>query len=538
MSEAYSQTDLEASSPLAWLTLNRSVTENQKPLEFTQHRFLIDLYADMHDDIVVIKSAQVGESVERIFKALWCANFLDANIIYVLPTKNITDDFVVPKVNPIIAANPHIAKLIKNDSKSLKQVGKRFIYFSGAFSESAAIMKSADILILDELDRMKSQAIVNMFDSRLQASKLGYRWRLSNPSGIGYGVDALWKDSDMRYWFVECSHCHHRAWMDFSREEMYEGKFSHYIDQEKEIYACGNCELEIYDKDRINGEWVTRYPDRHRHGYWISQMMAPWVSARRILEQKEESNIEFFYNFVLGKAYTPSDMIVNRETILRACAPSLIAKTGVAMGVDQDAGGQYYVLMTSEGIFAHGYAKSWEEIEHLKLMYNATMVIDPNPYSTYPKKLAQKYRDVYLCYFKEMKGLEIADWNGSTVYVDRTRIIDLVANEVTNATLMFREHAYQLEDIIAHWNNLYRTTEEKEDGRMRSVWLKKENRQSDYPFAMLYARLALSRSLSGNSSFVEPREKSTTPTTDTINEGGQLQTDLKRIVEESFADME
>lgn len=529
--------DLVASSPLAWLTLNKTLTENQQPLEFTQHRFLLDLYADMHDDIVVIKSAQVGESVERIFKALWCANFLDANIIYVLPTKNITDDFVVPKVNPIIAANPHIAKLIKNDSKSLKQVGKRFIYFSGAFSESAAIMKSADILILDELDRMKSQAIVNMFDSRLQASKLGYRWRLSNPSGIGYGVDALWKDSDMRYWFVECSHCAHRAWMDFSKEEMYEGKFSHYIDQEKEIYACGNCELEIYDKDRINGEWITRYPSRHRHGYWISQMMAPWVSAKRILEQKEESNIEFFYNFVLGKAYTPSDMIVNRETILRACAPSLITKSGVAMGVDQDAGGQYYVLMTSEGIFAHGYAKSWEEIEHLKLMYSATLVIDPNPYSTYPKKLAQKYRDVYLCYFKEMKGLEITEWNGSTVYADRTRIIDLVANEITNATLLFREHPYELEDIIAHWKNIYRTTEEKEDGRVKSVWLKQDNKQSDYPFAMLYARLALSRSLPGNSSFVEPREQNTTPITDTVNEG-QLQTDMKRIIEETFAGME
>ena len=97
---------LGSKSPLAWIVLNETVTENQVKLEFNDHRFLIDLYADMHDDIVVIKSAQVGESVERIIKSLWCAAYMGANIIYVLPTKNVVDDFVVPKVNPIIMANP------------------------------------------------------------------------------------------------------------------------------------------------------------------------------------------------------------------------------------------------------------------------------------------------------------------------------------------------------------------------------------------------------------------------------------------------
>lgn len=541
--------NLEASSPLAWLVLNKTITENQKPLEFSNHRFLIDLYEDMHDDIVVIKSAQVGESVERIFKALWCAKFMGANIIYVLPTKNVVDDFVIPKVNPIISANPHVKRLLKNDSKSLKQVGDRFIYFNGAFSESASIMKSADILILDELDRMKDMSIVNMFDSRLQASTIGtsghgIRWRLSNPSQLGFGVDGLWKDSDMRYWFVTCSHCAHRAWMDFTKEEMFMNKdgtpqISHYVDQDRRIYACGKCSEEIYDRDRRNGVWIARYPERYRHGYWISQMMAPWVTAARILEQKEESNIEFFHNFVLGKAYTPSDMVVNRETILRATAPSNIARTHVAIGVDQDAGGQYYVAMTAQGVFDHGYVDSWDKIEHLKLMYNAVVVCDPNPYQAMPKQMANKYSDWYNCYFHNLEGQSAVQWKEKeqTVWADRTRIIDLVANEITQARLLFREHAYALEDIIAHWNNLYRTTEEKDDGRINSVWIKKNDRQSDYPFAMVYARIGLIQLLGGESELVEGSNQPEAPVTNVTSKGETMSVDFSGILEDTYDEM-
>lgn len=526
---------LAKSSPIAWLLLNNAVTENQKPLEFDDHRFLIDLYEDMHHDIVVRKSAQVGESVERILKSLWCATNMDANIIYVLPTQNIVKDFVAPKVNPIIDSNPFIKELVQGkDSDSLKQIGNRFIYFRGAFSETEAIAISGDILILDELDRMPKAEIVNMYDSRLQASKLGYRWRLSNPSQVGYGVDALYNDSDQRHWFVQCRHCKFRSFIDFT-PDTYADMTNHYIDQVLEIYACGKCGKELTDQDRRNGEWVVRYPSRDRHGYWISQMMAPWVSARRILEQKSESTLDFFHNFVLGKAYTPSDLIVNRETILRACAPSLIPKVNVVIGVDQNVSEQIWVAGTPQGIFAHGKAHSWEEIEKLKLMYNATVVCDPAPYPTMPKQLAKKYDDFYLCRFKAFDGFNSLEWKGKDVFVDRTRLLDTVANEITAAQLLFRESPNQLEDYIADWQNLYRTTEEKDDGRMKSVWKKKENKESDYSFATGYYRVGLSRMMgvSGMNEFAELLT-SETQKADYVDEQGQLHTDIGSKVEEAL----
>jgi len=511
------------------------VNENQEAIEFDNHRFMIDFYADDSDDIVSKKSAQVGFSVAAIIKSLHRAKFMKDNIIYVLPTKDVVDGFVVPKVNPLISSNPSIHSIVSDDSKSLKKVGDRFLYFRGGFNDRQAINISGDILVIDEYDRMPEMTVVNTFDSRLQASKHPKRWRFSNPSQIGFGVDGLYNDSNQLHWFVKCSHCGHEWYMDWTKDDQ-----SHYVDRERKIYACGKCDKEITDNDRRMGRWIAKYPSRTRHGYWFSQMMAPWVSARRIIEQYEESNVEFFHNFVLGKAYTPKDMDVSREAILRACAPSNIQRTQVAIGVDQDASGQYYVCMTPDGIFDHGYVDSWDKIEHLKLMYNAVVVCDPNPYPTMPKQMANKYSDWYLCYFKVLDSLSPIQWKNQEqiVYADRTRILDTRANEITQARMLYRERPYQLEDIITHWKNLYRTTEEKEDGKVRSIWIKVEDRQSDYPFAEVYARIGLTQLLGGGGTLLEPEQGPGPKMTNVSTDGNKLSVDFGGILKDTYDEMQ
>lgn len=532
-----SQADLEASSVLAWVMFNNFVTENQRPIEYSTHRFMIDPMSDQCDDIVGRKSAQVGWSVGEIIRSFHEAKHQKRNIIYALPTNNVVKDFVIPKVNPLITSNRGISDHVTDDSVSLKKIGDRFIFFKGGFSDREAISISGDTLVIDEYDRMPDMGVVNTFDSRLQAAQEPRRRRFSNPSMVGFGVDGLYNDSNQYHWFVKCPLCNHEWFIEWTKDDTK----PHYVDRERKIYVCGKCDREIDNEARRMGRWIAKYPDRHRHGYWFSQMMAPWVSAKRIIEQYEESNIEFFHNFVLGKAYTPADMLVDRAAIIRATAPSNIVKTRVAIGVDQDAGGCYYVCMTPQGIFDHGYVDSWEHIEQLKLMYNAVVVCDPNPYPTMPKQMANKYSDWYLCYFKNLDGLSSIQWKDKEqiVYADRTRIIDLVANEIVHARLLFREHVHALEDVIAHWGNLYRTTEEKEDGRIKSVWIKKEDRQSDYPFAITYARIGLNLLLGGNSEFIEPNTDPEPKLTNITAGGGEkITVDFSDILEDTWRDMD
>lgn len=526
--------DLEASSSLAWILHHGFVTENQRPIEFDSHRFMIDPMSDDADDIVGIKSAQVGWSVGEILRSIHSAKFDNRNIGYILPTQNVVDDFVKPKVNPLITSNSPIADIVHDDSISLKRVGDRFIYFKGAFSQTAAISFSIDTLVLDEYDRMPDMGVVNTFDSRLQASPHPKRRRFSNPSGIGFGVDMLYTDSNQLHWFVKCESCNHEWFMEWEHENN-----AHYIDQERKLYICGKCDRPLSDEARRMGRWIAKHPDRERHGYWFSQMMAPWVTASRIIEQYEESSLDFFYNFVLGKAYTPSDLIVNRETLLRATAPSMINRTQVVIGVDQNVSEQIWVAGTPQGIFAHGKAKSWEDIEKMKLMYDAIVVIDPAPYRTMPKILAEKYPDVYLCEFKEnIPGLNILEHKGSIIKADRTRLFDLVAKEFVDARLLIREKPSEIEDYIADWSNIYRTTVERPDGHMRSVWLKKENKESDYSLATLYMRVGLSMRMGGEGVLMEPEAIQTAKVTDTIHEDDGLMTSLGNMVKDTLDDLD
>lgn len=537
-----SQSDMEAASVVAWVIGQNMVTENGKPFEFYDHRFLIDYMADDHPHKASKKSSQIGETVCELFDDFHLAIHKKMNVIHTLHTNDVLKGFVQPKVDPIILRNPALAKY-GTGSQGLKNFGDNFVYFRGANAESQAISISADVLKIDEKDRSDPH-VVEMFESRLDFSKFKWIREFSNPSAVGFGVDATYARSDQRCWFVKCHHCGHFIYIDFFPEDIPYGTGTagvHYVDLERKIFACGKCKRELSDQDRVNGEWIAKYPSRDKiHGYWFSQMMAPWFSAEEIIDKYENNSVQYFYNFVLGKAYTPSDLIVNRETILQATAPSNIPKNMVAMGIDQDAGGQYYILMTPEGIFDHGYVDSWEKIEHIKLTYNAVVVCDPNPYQAMPKQLATKYNDFYLCYFRENRNLSAVEWKESDqiVYADRTRVIDIRANEIVNQRMLYRQRPHEIEDIIAHWNNLYRTTEEKEDGRVRSIWVKKDDKQSDYPFAEVYARIALTKVMGGHAELVEVQPPNQTKQTNLVAHGNNINVDLSGIVENTMAEFD
>jgi hypothetical protein len=276
------------------------------------------------------------------------------------------------------------------------------------------------------------------------------------------------------------------------------------------------------------------------HGYWFSQMMSPWFSAVQIIIKVRDNTPEYAHNFVFGKGYTPSDLVVNRETILRACSPSEIVHTDVAMGVDNGTL-KTWVLGTIDGIFAHGQTKSWDDIEKLKLMYNAIMVMDPNPYPTTPKQFVDKYQgSAFICYFKQdTKNLGIVQWgkkeNAGVVYADRTKILDLVAQEINDIKVILRETPTKLEDYIKEWENLYRATVEDEHGRQVSTWIKKDNKQSDYPFAHAYYRIALSRLMNGvaQSSIAEPTQRRTAVAATEDGYMADMSSDLNKAFEEA-----
>lgn len=490
---------IQARSCLAWVTRNAFINENQKLFEFVNHRYMIDIYNDTSPELVCMKSAQVGFSVLAILKSIHAAKYLMLNVIYVLPTRNATHDFVIPKVNPMLDRNPKIKALLKNtDSVNLKQVGDRFLYFRGAFHRGEAISTTADLVISDEHD-ISDQQVLTIYQSRLQASEWGWFWRFSNPTLPSFGVHELYEQSDQMHWMVKCFHCKYEMYLDLDLDD--QGDYpNHYVDRTRQIYACGACHREIYDDDRRAGRWVAKYPDRPMRGYWINQLMVPWVSAKKILKQEEDMDIDVFHNFVLGKPYQASEFVINGEAILNACKPGEAPKSDVIIGCDSGKI-KHWVMGNPQGIFAYGRAKDWEEIEQLIVMYKATAVIDALPDFTVPEQLARKYPgQVYVHYYnhdkKDLKVTSIKEGeNFGVLESDRTKLFDLFANRVSSGKLRFYqvpEALKQKNGLIYHFEQMYRVVELDKKNILRARWETKVGKPDHFAHAAVYYQAGLS----------------------------------------------
>lgn len=479
---------------IAWIIYNKLVNENQTPIEFADHYFLKEPYLDYTPEQVVRKASQVGWSTLAILKAIHLARYRLANIIYTLPSRSIVKDFVTPKVDPLIDSNPTIKAMMgKTDSTALKSIGQRFLYFRGSWEESAAISISAHVLINDEVDRSK-QGVLNTYRTRLDDAKrvrpdLGYVWQFSNPSVPGAGVDDKWQRSDQKHWFVKCPKCNYEWYLSYPEN----------INRELGIYICAKCHRPMTNETRRMGRWVKARPGSNISGYWISQLMVPWIPASKIIEDSLGSP-QIFNNFTLGLPYVSKDDALTRKAILDCINPATNPRTEVAIGVDVGVT-KHYVIGNRYGIFEVGTTESWDDIENMRNRYGAYMVIDMMPYPNVPKRLIKKYPGkVFGHYYGEDKKTnEVIRWGqkekSGIVYSDRTKIIDAVVADVIAQDIWFNLTATELEEYIYHWGQLYRALRKNETGIEIPYWETIEGRPDHYAHATVYWYIALQKTL-------------------------------------------
>jgi len=542
-----------------WVLDNEFINENQKPFEFNKHRYMIQPYCDNSPDQVIMKSAQVGWSVLAILKSIHAAGLLKLNVIYVLPTRNAMHDFVLPKVNPMIDRNPVIRGMVMgSDSTSLKQINDRWIYFRGAFHKGEAITTTADLVVSDEHD-VSNQSVLTIYQSRLNASDYGWFWRFSNPSLPSFGVHELWQESDQMHWFVKCEACGHDWYIGFERDDV---ERNHYVDRERIIYACGNCHQEISNTARQNGEWVPKYPQNSprvengenvgRRGYWLSQMIVPYVSARKILQQEKDMDIQTFHNMVLGLPYQASEFMLNADAIARACRPGIADKTDVIIGVDVGKT-KHYVIGNRFGVFNYGTTSEWADIETLINLFNATAVIDALPDFTVPEYLARKYPGrVFVHYYRhDTKNMDTTNKKESADFgvleSDRTKLFDMLAGEVANQKIRFYQSFKQLQGqdgkgLVYHVGNTYRIVEKDTKGIDRARWETKEGKPDHWAHALAYWRVGVSQILvSGETGGVSRADKQLKPSAPGVRADGTipveegLHMDFETLVEKSIA---
>lgn len=472
----------------AWILENRIKTEAGKELDLASHLFLYDIYTDDSKKIVCLKAAQIGFSTLAIIKTLWLAKMKGLSMAYTLPTFSDAQEFVRTKVNRLIAANPILRAYVKEgDNMSDKTVGNATIFYRGSFAEKQAISFTADLLCFDEVDR-SDQSVLSVYASRLQHSDFKGEYYFSNPSVPGNGVDKFWQKSDQKHWFITCKSCQKEQYLSWPDS----------IDPIRECYQCKACSAELSNEERRVGRWVKKKLEAEFSGYWISLLMAPWVTAKEILEYEKTKSPEYFANFVLGLPYVGEDMTITRE-MLKDCLTDEVNKHEGQIVIGLDTGTTlWYVVGNQDGVFYNSSASDYNEIRALMRRWpRAVLVIDQGGDLIEPRKLLEEFQGrVYLCHYRrDRKRLDLVTWGegdeSGNVVVDRNRMIDLIIGELKEQRIQFNGTESDWLQLFLHAEAIYAVKEENSLGVMEKRW---ERSGADHLLhALLYWRVGMSR---------------------------------------------
>jgi len=482
-------------SILTWIINNNIKTEKGEIIDFKDRLFLLDILTDWSQEIVIKKCAQIGGSVTFNIKALFATLKLGWNTIYTFPTDSDVNEFVNTKTNMIIRNNPVFGEM-SSDNVQRKTLGDRTLFFKGTVSKTAAIMTTADLLIHDEASR-SDQLVLDTMKSRVKASKFKGRWLFSNPTTDKDAIDIAWNKSDKKEWHIVCGGCKTEQVMTFP-ESIKVNKH----DISRTRYTCKVCDAMITDDMRRNGYWKALSPGKKISGYHISLFMAPWVTAKEIYDDSKAEQA-YFYNFVLGEPYVPTDFEVSKRLILDNWTPKDLRTGKYFLGVDV-GNIKHYVLGSEYGILKVGKFSKWSDLDELIKLYSPVMVIDAMPDNTMSKYYVENYRATYMSYFKENRdNPKLTVWWGTgdrrgIVYSNRNRVIDELIDVLLRAKILFGlDNHSEIYTYLNHWESLRKVKSKDRHGAETYEW-ESTNGQDHFVFATLYYYLAVLSSGSGS----------------------------------------
>lgn len=353
--------------PSLWAYLNRVL--RKKPLSYThtsdpyRHRPFLELFLnDPHPQKVLMKARQLGASEAGVTEALFLVNnYAGITCIYTMPRWQQANEFSSLRLDEAIVQSPGIRARCAGASSSAKTFvvdeaqAKSIILIKSSWEESLGEGTPADCLILDEYDRMKKGA-EDAFKESLSSSRLRWMRFYSTPTLPGWGIAKKYEETDKRRWHLRCRACNEwqvPRWPDtIHQTKGPEGlieklRFDPGLDLEPGTFVrvCLKCGAEL-NLMECAGEWVAELSARSAtepHGYAVSQLAAPWVTADQlVLKMREHQLIQHFHNYVLGEPFVGEGGMATEADVMKVVNPSVRPSPGfrvpgwtkVGVGID------------------------------------------------------------------------------------------------------------------------------------------------------------------------------------------------------------
>jgi len=281
---------------------------------------------DQHPHKVYEKSRQVGVtevSENEVFHFL--AHHPGMKWITTFPREKQLLDFSNTRVAAAFADTPRMAALVGTPNQAYtRRIGGSYWLFRSAWESNLGEGEPADGVTLDEKDRMRDK-IEFAFKEALKSSPWGFFREISTPTLPRQGIDLPFSKSDQMTWLVRCKRCGERQPVDH-RENIVQVKSfplgTQELPPESFAFLCRKqkCRGEL---DRVySGEWVAKYPDRkHIRGYAITQLMAAWISATQVMQDKIDMRFpEIWLNYVIGVPAGSETEMLNDADFERTCS--------------------------------------------------------------------------------------------------------------------------------------------------------------------------------------------------------------------------
>lgn len=302
--------------------INREIAtyEGDVPMHaLLRHRpFLIQPLRDQHPHKVYKKGRQVGVSELSITEVF---AFLDCNpntkVIYTFPRDTQLKDFSVTRIGEALDETKAMQRLKGIPCQVYtKRIGDSYMILRSAWESNLGEGIDADMVVLDEKDRMK-EGVDIAFRESLQSSKFGMLREVSTPTLPGRGVDAPYQNSCQYEWFVRCTKCGTAQPIvypdnvvqvkdvEVGTKQLEPGTYEYRCHKEK-------CRGEL---NRMQGEWVARHPSRtHIAGYHMPQTVAPWQDATKLMQKKiDYKYLQLWQNYCLAECSLGEKILLNDD---------------------------------------------------------------------------------------------------------------------------------------------------------------------------------------------------------------------------------
>lgn len=448
--------------------------------------------------------------------------------MYFFPTSTHVTEFGDERIEPSIERSEYLSRRIPRSHtrrKTMKQIGGGILNLRGLESRAGAQAVSAQAIVIDEYDDCDPSNIAQAERRLTGAAAKGHKPRIrrsGRPSLPGFGIDAVYQESDQREWHVICPECGHEQTINFydnlrwrtanGGDKILRAGHDDY-EVSKDILdawrVCRSCEVSLEGDPIKHGVWKpTKTGPGRIPGYHIPRLIVPLTDLSQIVIASRATrtfDVETFHNADLGVPYAAADAMLTDADLDRAMthgyAEPFMSYTGrlpITLGVDVASERNLSARVTEH--WPDGSRKAiriweptdFEEVAEAMVHFNVTIAaIDAQPERRLAKALARDFPGRVVLVEYEDKPRAPA-WHyrpeENTVRVNRTEAIDaMMAGVRDGSNILLREEPHNYRDQM---KALKRRTEEDKKGRPRKVYVTTGQHGDDYAHAEVYDLVA------------------------------------------------